>query len=168
MGAAVGSVLGRRLGLSREARAILLASGAAAGIAASFNAPIAATTFALEIVLGDFGVRAFSPIVLAAVMATVTAHSLIGTGAEIARVAYSLVSSGEIAAYALLGILCGLGSVAYTRTLEQAEIFFAAEGSLKGWLTKLPLVALGPCWAERWRDSCPLESPRCSATATKP
>lgn len=141
MGAAVASMLGRRLGLSRQSRAILIASGAAAGIAASFNAPIAATTFALEIVLGDFGVRAFSPIVLAAVTATVTARSLIGPGGEIARVAYAMVSPWEIAAYGVLGICCGFGSVAYARTLHYAEEFFAGHRFGGKCLARLPRAA---------------------------
>ncbi len=127
MGAAVGSELSRRLGLSRNDAALVLAAGGAAGLAASFAAPIAGAMFGLEIILGDFAVSSVAPIVLAAVTATVTARALAGAAGEMARVSYALVAPGEIAAYAGLGVLCGLGGVAYAAALHESELFFSGE-----------------------------------------
>ncbi|MHB8420555.1 MAG: chloride channel protein [Myxococcales bacterium] len=124
MGAAVGNELGERLGLSRENISLLLACGGAAGIAASFNAPIAGAMFALEILLGAYSLKSFSPILLAAVTATTTARTLLGAQSEIVHVKYALRSPGEIGAYALLGLLCAVGGVAYARTLHRAEALF--------------------------------------------
>ena len=76
LGGAVAASLGRLLSLPREQITLLLACGGGAGIAASFHAPIAGSMFALEIILGDFSVRSFTPIVLASVTATVTASAL--------------------------------------------------------------------------------------------
>src|SRR5512140_273214 len=69
-GAAFGAGVGRTLGFTRRELAILMASGAGAGIAASFNAPIAGAIFAMEIILREFELRVFSPIILASVTAT--------------------------------------------------------------------------------------------------
>ncbi len=133
MGAAVGSELGDRLGLSGENVALLLACGGAAGIAASFNAPIAGAMFALEILLGAYSVASFGPILLAAVTATTTAHTLLAAHSEVVHVTYSLRAPGEIGAYALLGLLCAVGGIAYARTLHWAEeLFDGREGSALG------------------------------------
>jgi chloride channel protein, CIC family len=133
MGAAVGSDLGERLGLSRENVSLLLACGAAAGIAASFNAPIAGAMFALEIILGAYSLQSFGPILLAAVTATTTAQTLLAAPAEVVHVTYALRAPGEIVAYAVLGLLCAVGGVTYARTLHRAEELFAGhDGSALG------------------------------------
>ena len=77
-GAAFGSAVGRTLGFTRRELAILLASGAGAGIAASFNAPIAGAIFAMEIILREFQLRVFSPIILASVTATMVGRGVHG------------------------------------------------------------------------------------------
>ncbi len=128
MGAAVGNELSRRLGLSRESTSLLLAAGGAAGIAASFNAPIAGALFGLEIILGDFAVASVSPVVLASVTATVTARALAGAAGEVVHIHYSLKTPGEIAAYVVLGLLCGAGAVGYAWTLHLSEKILGGEG----------------------------------------
>jgi CIC family chloride channel protein len=140
IGAAVGNELGDRLGLSKESVRLLLACGAAAGIAASFDAPIAGAMFALEIILGDFAIRSFSPILLAAVTATTTARTLLGAGNELVHLDYSLRAPGEILAYAVLGVLCAFGGIAYARTLHRSEELFAGEDPSRvgRWLAKVP------------------------------
>ncbi|MHB1843434.1 MAG: chloride channel protein [Deltaproteobacteria bacterium] len=127
IGASVGNALAERLGLGREDVSLLLACGGAAGIAASFNAPIAGAMFALEIILGDFGVRSFSPIVLAAVTATTTARTLVGSAGEIARITYTMKAPGEIVGYAVLGALCGIGGIVYAKTLHRSEELFSGQ-----------------------------------------
>jgi CIC family chloride channel protein len=129
IGAGVGSGLGQWLGLGRGELNVLVGAGAAAGIAASFNAPIAGAMFALEIVLGEFGIRTFSPIVFASVMGTVTARTLLGTGAEVTHASYTLVSGLEILPYAGLGIVCGLLSIAYMLSLSRVEHAFRGDAA---------------------------------------
>lgn len=143
LGSGVGSAIGQRLGFSRPNLNVLVGCGAAAGISASFNAPIAGAMFALEIILGDFGVRTFSPIVLASVMGTVTSRALLGATAEVQRASYSLVSGVEIIPYAILGLLCGMLSVAYIVTMEQVEYTFHGQGGgkLGERLRRLPPLA---------------------------
>ena len=103
LGGAVASSLSRFLALPRSDTSILLAAGAGAGIAASFQAPLAGSLFALEIVLADFDVRRFAPVVLACVTAVATSRALLGGAAELRMVSWSLTHPSEIAVYLLLG-----------------------------------------------------------------
>ncbi|WNG30570.1 chloride channel protein [Cystobacter fuscus] len=127
-GAAFGSEVGRTLGFTRRELAILLASGAGAGIAASFNAPIAGALFAMEIILREFQLRVFSPIILASVTATLVGRGVMGSAPMVRRVAYSMVSGWEIVFYALLGLVTGLLAYAFLRSLHGVETFFHGEG----------------------------------------
>ncbi|WP_373046430.1 chloride channel protein [Vulgatibacter sp.] len=140
VGSAVGSAIGQKLEFSRSSLLVLVGSGAAAGIAGSFNAPIAGAMFAVEIILLDFGVRTFTPIVLASVTAVITSQSLIGGVQEIVRPTYEMVSGLEIFAYAILGVLAGLVCLGYVRALLLGEEIFAGEawGRVGAWLGKLP------------------------------
>jgi CIC family chloride channel protein len=115
IGAALGSNVAQALHLSEENVKLLLASGAAAGIAAIFNAPIAGVFFALEVILHRFNTRNFSVIVLASVVATTTAVWLRGDEPVISIPEYELVSAIEIPLFAILGILSGAGAVAFIR-----------------------------------------------------
>lgn len=143
LGSGVGSAIGQRLGFSRPNLTVLVGSGAAAGIAASFNAPIAGAMFALEIILGDFGIRTFSPIVIASVMGTVTSRALLGRGNEVERAHYAFVSGAEIAPYALLGITAAILSILYIRTMGKVEkTFHGGAGGFAGrWIRRLPAYA---------------------------
>ena len=143
IGSGVGSLIGQRLGFSRANLTVLVGSGAAAGIAASFNAPIAGAIFGVEILLGDFGLRTFTPIVIASVMGTVVSRALLTGGAELAHASYRLVSGFEIAPYAALGLVCGLLSIAYIVTMERTEHAFYGTGGgrLGRALRRLPLIA---------------------------
>jgi len=129
LGGAVASRLCRVLGLSRRDATLLLACGAGAGIAASFNAPLAGAMFALEIVLGDFGAHRFAPIVLACVTATATSHALLGDLTELAPIHWQLQHGWEIAAFLVLGICAGGVGVIYVRALHGAEEVF--KGALR-------------------------------------
>ncbi len=124
LGGAVAASLGRFLALPRRETAALLACGAGAGIAASFQAPLAGAMFALEIVLGDFGVSRFAPIVLSCVTATATSRALLGGGSELQPVSWTLQHSGEIAVYLALGITAGGAGIVYIRSIYAAEAIF--------------------------------------------
>jgi CIC family chloride channel protein len=125
IGSALGSTIGQWLGIDRERLRTLVGCGAAAGIAATFNAPVAGALFAVEIILGDFGVAQFSPIVISSVVGTVVSQHYLGDFPAFVVPAYSLEHPNELFAYAGLGILAGLVALAFIRVLYASEDLFA-------------------------------------------
>lgn len=121
VGAALGSSVGQFARLSDEQRSMLVASGAAAGIAATFNAPIAGCLFALEVILGRFSNRYLGIVVIAAVAANVVSRSLLGENPAFQVPVYSLNSSLELPLYMLVGVLCALVAIIFIRVLYSAE-----------------------------------------------
>jgi CIC family chloride channel protein len=117
--ASLASSLSRWFRIQEKGRRTLVAAGAAAGIGATFNAPIAGALFAVEILLGEFGVYSFSPIIVASVIGTLTSRMI--TGEDIAAftldIKYTLTSVWEIGPYILLGLLSGLVAILFIRTL---------------------------------------------------
>jgi CIC family chloride channel protein len=124
LGGSVAAFLGKQLSLPRKQIALLLACGGGAGIAASFRAPIAGSMFALEIILGDFSVTSFTPIVLASVTATVTASALGGPGTDVQSVQWQLGHPAEIVIYLVLGVVAGACGALYIRAIRGAETIF--------------------------------------------
>ncbi len=108
LGAALSSLLGQWFNLSEKQMRTLIGCGVAGGIAASFNAPIAGVLFALEVILADYAIATFTPIVMSAVIATVITRSELGNFPMFTIPEFRLVSSWEIPAYVGLGIFCGL------------------------------------------------------------
>ncbi len=124
IGAAIGSTFGQLFHLSTERIRVLVGCGAAAGIAASFNAPLAGVLFALEIILRDFAIRTFSPIVIASVIGTVTGQALEGNEITFNVPVHELVSHSEIIFYIVLGVLCGLTSRLFIIFYFASQNFF--------------------------------------------
>jgi CIC family chloride channel protein len=115
LGSGVGSVVGQLRRHSGARIRALVGCGAAAGIATAFNAPIAGVMFALEVILGDFGIATFSPIVISSVVATAVSRHFLGDSPAMLVPPYRLVSAWELPLYLLLGIFCALVAVAFTR-----------------------------------------------------
>lgn len=124
VGAALGSKVGQVLRLSDTRIQNLVACGAAGGIAAQFNTPIAGAIFALEVILGEFHAAYFGAVVISAVVADVVATALSGGIKVISAPEYALTNPAELGLYALLGVLCALGGVAYTVMVNRMEDVF--------------------------------------------
>jgi CIC family chloride channel protein len=124
IGAAVGSTVGQFFKVNPKRMRTFVACGAASGIAAAFNAPIAGALFAVEIILGDFAVPQFSPIVISSVVATIVSRHYLGDFPAFEAVGYHLVSPLELINYVILGLLAGFVAVMFIKILYASEDYF--------------------------------------------
>lgn len=124
LGASLASLLGQWAKLNEKQMRTLVGCGVAAGIAASFNAPIAGVLFALEVILADYAIATFTPIVMSAVIATVITRAELGNFPVFTIPEFRLVSSWEIPAYVGLGIFCGLLAVVTVKAMPIARQWF--------------------------------------------
>jgi CIC family chloride channel protein len=124
VGAGIGSVLGRWLGLRPEKVKALIPVGAAAAIAAAFNTPMAAVLFALEEVMGDMNAPILGSVVIASATSWAMMRLLLGNNPLFQVPQYELVHPLEFGIYALLGIAGGFLSVAFTKLLLGMRKFF--------------------------------------------
>ncbi len=135
IGAALGSSVGQLFHFSETRVRILVACGVAAGISASFNAPIAGTIFALEVILGSFATRYFGAVVISAVTAGVVSRILIGEEPAFNIPAYPFHHLGELPIYIVLGALAALVAVVYIR------VRFLGEDWFDRWQVPVPVKA---------------------------
>ena len=128
IGAGIASLIGRRLHLSRERLRLFAPVGAAAGLAAAFNAPISAILFVIEEVIGAWSAAVLGSIVLAAVSSVVIARYFWGSQPMFHIPPITLRDNRELLAYAVLGIVGGFAAVLFSRLLA----------TLRPWLRSLP------------------------------
>jgi CIC family chloride channel protein len=124
VGSALGSSVGQWLGLSGARIKNLVACGAAAGIAATFNAPIAGVVFAIEVLLSEIQVTVFGNVVVSAVAASIVSQIFLGSRPAFEIPGYVMHSPWEILLYVVLGLLAALIGILFIRMLYYAEDIF--------------------------------------------
>src|ERR1700722_6064944 len=124
VGAGIASVLGRRLGLRPEQVKALLPVGGAAAIAAAFNTPLAAVLFSLEEIVGDLHAPVLGSVVLASATSWMVLRLLLGNHPLFKVPQYQLIHPLEFAVYAVLGVVGGVVSVAFTKLLLSVRARF--------------------------------------------
>ncbi|MBL8752326.1 MAG: chloride channel protein [Planctomycetes bacterium] len=125
--ATIAALVARWAQLGSRPRAVLLGCGVAAGMATSYNAPITGALFVMEVVLGNFAMDVFAPIVVASVLATIVRGELRGTSAHfqemadhVAKLPWELVGAAG-----LLGVACGVGGIVFRTALASGRRLFA-------------------------------------------
>jgi chloride channel protein, CIC family len=120
-GSAIGANYGGYWNLSYKERTVLLGCGAAAGIAAAFNSPIAGVLFAVEVLLIDISVAAFIPLIIAAACGALISKMVLSEGVVISFSLQQPFNYYNVPFYILLGLLCGLVSIYYARAFTFVE-----------------------------------------------
>jgi CIC family chloride channel protein len=121
IGSALGSTLGRIAKVAEPRMRVLVACGAAGGIAATFNAPLAGVFFAMELILRDFTAEAFGMVVVSSVTASVIGRAAFGNHAFLTLPPFGVHDLAQYALFAALGLLAGAAGVVFTRVLYWIE-----------------------------------------------
>jgi CIC family chloride channel protein len=121
VGSALGSTVGRIVRVTEPRMRVLVACGAAGGIAATFNAPLAGVFFAMELILRDFAARSFGMVVLSSVTASVIGRAAFGNGPFLHLPVFGVQHLAQYLLFAVLGLLAGVVGVGFTRILYLIE-----------------------------------------------
>jgi CIC family chloride channel protein len=142
-GGAVGSLIGQLVHTTASERKVLLACGAAAGMSATFNTPIAGVILAIELLLFEFKSRSFIPLVIASTIATAVHMQLLGTGPMFTVAAMDFDIPHALPFYVLLGGLCGLAAVGFSKLLYWTEDQFEKLPIDELWWPAIGALGLG-------------------------
>jgi len=142
-GGALGSLVGQFLHTTASERKVLLACGAAAGMSATFNTPIAGVILAIELLLFEFKSRSFIPLVIASTLATAVHMQLLGAGPMFTVAHTDFRVPQALPFYLLLGLLCGLAAVGFSKLLYWVEDQFEKLPVDELWWPAIGALGLG-------------------------
>jgi chloride channel protein, CIC family len=142
-GGAIGSLVGQALHTTAVERKVLLACGAAAGMSATFNTPIAGVILAIELLLFEFKSRSFIPLVIASTLATAVHMQLLGPGPMFRVAAVDFAIPRALPFYLVLGLVCGLAAVALSKALYWMEDQFEKLPIDQIWWPAIGALGLG-------------------------
>ena len=142
-GGAIGSLVGQILHTTAAERKVLLACGAAAGMSATFNTPIAGVILAIELLLFEFKSRSFIPLVIASTLATAVHMQLLGSGPMFQVAAMDFGIPRALPFYLVLGPVCGLAAVALSKVLYWVEDSFEKLPLDELWWPAIGALVLG-------------------------
>ncbi len=142
-GGSVGSLVGQVFHVTAAERKVLLACGAAAGMAATFNTPIAAVVLAIELLLFEFKSRSFIPLVIASTIATSVHIELMGPGQMFKVTAVDFGIPAALPWYVVLGLICGLAAVGFSKLLYWVEDQFEKLPVSDMWWPAIGALGLG-------------------------
>lgn len=142
-GGAFGSLVGQIVSTTAAERKVLLACGAAAGMAATFNTPIAGVILAIELLLFEFRGRSFIPLVIATTLATSVRQLLLGAGPMFHVLPMDFGIPRALPYYLILGVVCGLAAIVFTKVLYLVEDGFDRLPIPELWHPAIGAVALG-------------------------
>jgi chloride channel protein, CIC family len=142
-GGALGSLIGQLIHTTASERKVLLACGAAAGMAATFSTPIAAVILAIELLLFEFKSRSFIPLVIASTLATTIHLWLLGNGPMFTVAVADFGIPHALPYYILLGLLCGLAAVGFSNLLYWVEDLFERLPFDSMWYPAIGALGLG-------------------------
>jgi CIC family chloride channel protein len=142
-GGAVGSLVGQAFHTTAVERKVLLACGAAAGMSATFNTPIAGVILAIELLLFEFKSRSFIPLVIASTLATAVHMQLLGAGPMFRVSAMDFAIPRGLPFYLVLGVICGLAAVGFSKVLYWVEDQFERLPFDEVWFPAIGALGLG-------------------------
>jgi len=142
-GGAVGSLVGQLFNTTAAERKVLLACGAAAGMSATFNTPIAGVILSIELLLFEFKARSFIPLVIASTLATAVHWVLLGRGPMFTVGEIDFAVPRGLPFYLVLGLLCGVAAVGFTKALYLVEELFEKLPVDDMWWPAIGAIALG-------------------------
>ncbi|HWX94659.1 MAG TPA: chloride channel protein [Terriglobales bacterium] len=142
-GGAVGSLVGQLFHTTASERKVLLACGAAAGMSATFNTPIAGVILAIELLLFEFKSRSFIPLVIASTLATAVHMQLLGAGPMFTVATTDFGIPKALPFYLVLGVICGLAAVGFSKLLYWVEDQFEKLPVNELWWPAIGALGLG-------------------------
>jgi chloride channel protein, CIC family len=142
-GGAFGSVVGQMVSTTASERKVLLACGAGAGMAATFNTPIAGVILAIELLLFEFRARSFIPLVIASTLATSVRYLLLGQKSMFEMGGADFGVPFGLPFYLLLGIICGIAAIGFTKLLYWVEDQFERLPVSDFWHPAIGALGLG-------------------------
>lgn len=151
--AALASKLGQFLKLKKENISILVGCGVAAGLAAAYNVPIASSFFVMEIIIGNFAIEIFAPLVISSVVSTLVYRKIFGFDPVYGTPHFTLITNWELIIYVILGVLAGIAAALFREAMKVSDREFSKLKVSVVWkcaLGGLLIGIIGLRWPHVW------------------